>query len=107
MNTITEWRNAVARGEGVLGCILRSPDMRIAEIIGLTGFDFGWVDMEHSVLSLREAEALIVALRAQGALPLVRVPRNEEQCIGMALDMGGLRASLRTLLELCRRTLKP
>ncbi len=88
MNTTNELRDAVARGQGVLGSILRSPDIRVAEITGLTGFDFGWIDMEHSVLSLREAETLIVALRGHGCLPLVRVPRNDAHIIGLALDMG-------------------
>ena len=50
----------------------------IAEIFAKAGFDWLTIDMEHSVIDLFDAENLIRTTDLAGALPLVRLPSNDE-----------------------------
>ena len=67
---------------------MRTPETAFAELVALAGFDFAWIDMEHTALGFKEVESLIVALQAHDCISLVRVPRNDPNEIGKALDMG-------------------
>ncbi|WP_238015706.1 aldolase/citrate lyase family protein [Dactylosporangium sp. AC04546] len=60
----------------------------LVEILGLAGFDWVSLDMEHSPTGLETIEHLARAARAGGTCPLVRVPRNDPIEIMRALDRG-------------------
>ena len=60
----------------------------IAEIMAQAGFDWLAVDMEHSVIGLREAEDLIRVIRLCGAAPLVRLSSNDPVQIKRVMDAG-------------------
>ena len=60
----------------------------IAEIFAKAGFDWLTIDMEHSVIDLFDAENLIRTTDLAGALPLVRLPSNDEVVIKKVLDAG-------------------
>jgi 4-hydroxy-2-oxoheptanedioate aldolase len=66
--------------------IIRS--VEVVEIIGLAGFDAVILDMEHGPYGIDELGTLILAARARGLQPIVRVPRNEPALIGSVLDAG-------------------
>ena len=66
--------------------IIRS--VEVVEIIGLSGFDAVILDMEHGPYGIDELGTLILAARARGIQPIVRVPRNEAALIGSVLDAG-------------------
>lgn len=88
MNASGTFRNKLFSGKPVFGIVLKTPETAIAELAGLTGFDFAWIDMEHSSLSFREAESLVIALENQECAALIRVAENSPNLIGQALDAG-------------------
>ena len=53
----------------------------IAEIMSNSGFDWLAVDMEHSVITIREAEELIRIIELSGVTPMVRLTSNNAELI--------------------------
>jgi 4-hydroxy-2-oxoheptanedioate aldolase len=88
MADFRDFRNKLRARQPRLGVVLRSAERAFAELVGLTGYDFAWIDMEHSCLELRDVETLILTLENAGCIPLVRVAGNVSQAIGQVLDMG-------------------
>jgi 2-dehydro-3-deoxyglucarate aldolase len=60
----------------------------IAEIMADAGFDWLTVDMEHSVITIREAEELIRIIDLKGRTPLVRLTSNDANQIKRVMDAG-------------------
>lgn len=60
----------------------------IAEIMAQSGFDWLTVDMEHSAITLHEAQQLIQVIGGCGAIPLVRVGENNPYLIKRVMDAG-------------------
>ena len=60
----------------------------IAEIMAKAGFDWLAVDMEHSVITIREAEELIRVIDLAGVVPLVRLTSNNTDQIKRVMDAG-------------------
>jgi len=60
----------------------------IAEIMAKAGFDWLAVDLEHSVITIREAEELIRAIDLCGVVPLVRLSANDPVQIKRVMDAG-------------------
>jgi 2-dehydro-3-deoxyglucarate aldolase len=60
----------------------------IAEIMAKSGFDWLAVDMEHSAITLREAQQLIQVIELCGVVPLVRVGENSATIIKRVMDAG-------------------
>jgi 2-keto-3-deoxy-L-rhamnonate aldolase RhmA len=60
----------------------------IAEIFSNAGFDWVVVDLEHSVITLSEAENLIRVIELSGATPLVRLTSNDPDQIKRVMDAG-------------------
>ncbi len=83
-------RKALRAGEAVLGATITvaSPDVA-ARAAGL-GFDFLWIEMEHSPITLETARNMILATRGLPGVPFVRVPFNEIWLAKRALDIGAM-----------------
>lgn len=60
----------------------------IAEIMINAGFDWLAIDLEHSVITIREAEELIRVIDLSGAVPLVRLTSNSGDLIKRVMDAG-------------------
>jgi len=60
----------------------------IAEIMANTGFDWLAVDLEHSVITIREAEELIRVIDLCGVVPLVRLSANDPVQVKRVMDAG-------------------
>ena len=60
----------------------------IAEIMAQAGFDWLTVDMEHSAITLHEAQQLIQVIELSGCVPLVRVGANDANLIKRVMDAG-------------------
>ncbi len=60
----------------------------VAEIMARAGFDWLTVDMEHSSLTLSQAEELIRVIDLCGVTPLVRVNENDPNVIKQVMDIG-------------------
>jgi 2-dehydro-3-deoxyglucarate aldolase len=60
----------------------------IAEIMAKAGFDWLTVDMEHSAITLHQAQHLIQVIELAGCVPLVRVGKNDANLIKRVMDAG-------------------
>lgn len=60
----------------------------IAEIMARRGFDWLTVDMEHSAITLSEAQSMIQTIGLAGSVPLVRVGKNDANLIKRVMDAG-------------------
>jgi 4-hydroxy-2-oxoheptanedioate aldolase len=81
-------RQALARGELVLGMMHFTGSPMIVEVMARGGLDFTIVDMEHSPTDLGLAAHLIRAADAAGITPLVRVPDVDPGLIKKVLNLG-------------------
>jgi 4-hydroxy-2-oxoheptanedioate aldolase len=71
----------------LVGTVLSSPDPVLAERVAQS-FDFVWIDLEHSALSVGDAQVLAIAVKAGGASALVRLPRSDSELLAAILDAG-------------------
>ena len=74
--------------EKTIATINQLSDISISRIFALSGYDFIWIDMEHSYLSFEDVYSQILALRSAGAECIVRVPENELTFTKKVLEMG-------------------
>ncbi|KAH7141870.1 Pyruvate/Phosphoenolpyruvate kinase-like domain-containing protein [Dactylonectria macrodidyma] len=75
----------------LLGVAVTIPSFTVAQIIGQTGYDFAFIDMEHSPLSPETMTQLvhgIVSSSRGSCFPIVRVPSQGVEWIKWALDSG-------------------
>jgi 2-keto-3-deoxy-L-rhamnonate aldolase RhmA len=75
-------------GELTVGSWITLAHPAIAEIMAKAGFDWLAVDLEHSVITIREAEELIRVIGLCGASPLVRLSYNDPIQIKRVMDAG-------------------
>jgi 4-hydroxy-2-oxoheptanedioate aldolase len=85
MNTL---REKLASRKCLLGTHVNLNDHRICEMLGLIGFDYLWIDMEHLSTSLRDMETHLIAAKAAGTPALVRVCWNDIPHIKRVLEAG-------------------
>ena len=64
------------------------PAVEVVEIAALSGFDGIILDTEHGSYGTETLPALILAAKASGIFPIVRVRSNDPSLIGAALDAG-------------------
>ncbi len=78
----------VRNGETVFGCFLSLGSALTAEIMGLAGYDWALIDLEHGAGGEREALSQMQALEATGAAAIVRVESSVRQRAHRVLDLG-------------------
>jgi 2-keto-3-deoxy-L-rhamnonate aldolase RhmA len=83
-----ELKKRLKAGEATVGSWLSVAHPTIAEVMGLAGFDWLAVDMEHGIVSLEGVQTLIQVLAGTPAAPLVRVPWNEPVVVKQVLEAG-------------------
>jgi 2-keto-3-deoxy-L-rhamnonate aldolase RhmA len=81
-------KTKLAEGKQIIGGTVSSPDPDIYCAMSGSGFDFTWIEMQHSTLGYQEVARMIWACRGTGAMPFVRVPDATEGDIQKATDMG-------------------
>lgn len=81
------FRARLKRGEILLGSLLTLPSPEIAEILAMTGWDWLFIDLEHSTMGAGEAQAILQAVGGRVDC-LLRLPLNDEPWIKKALDTG-------------------
>ena len=81
-------RQKLESGVPMCGTHVNFCDPSICEIVGQLGFDFIWIDMEHSYLSLKELMGHLEAARAAGTPTIVRVPQHDLTYTKKILEMG-------------------
>jgi 2-dehydro-3-deoxyglucarate aldolase len=81
-------KERLRNGEVLVGSWITLAHPAIAEIMARAGFDWLTIDLEHSVITIREAEELIRVIELCGVAPLVRVSANDPVQIKRVMDAG-------------------
>ena len=88
------WENPVRvslrAGQPVVGLTLSTPSIEIAAQAAEMAFDFLWIEMEHSPITLETARHMILATRGSRTMPFIRVPVVELWTAKRVMDMGAL-----------------
>jgi 4-hydroxy-2-oxoheptanedioate aldolase len=87
---LNQVKSKLAAGEVVVGSFVYVPSAELTEIIGLLGFDFVVVDMEHGPIDTKVAGDMVRAAELAGVTPIIRVTHNAQPLILRALDIGAL-----------------
>jgi 2-keto-3-deoxy-L-rhamnonate aldolase RhmA len=77
-------------GESVFGVVISSNNVETAAQAANLGFDFLWLEMEHTPLSLETVRTIVLATRGLPAIPIARPPVNELWTAKRLLDCGVL-----------------
>jgi 2-keto-3-deoxy-L-rhamnonate aldolase RhmA len=83
-------KQKLAEGKQVVGGTITTSDPTVYCAMAHAGFDFLWIEMQHSPLNYDQAARMIWACRDAPAIPFVRVPKATEGDIQKATDMGAL-----------------
>lgn len=81
------FRQRVRQRETLVGTLLTLAASEVAEIFALLGFDWLWIDLEHTALSWERVQQLTQAAAGRMGC-IVRVPWNDPVYIKRALDLG-------------------
>lgn len=81
-------KRKLSQNEITIGSWITLAHPAIAEIMAKAGFDWLTVDLEHSVITIREAEELIRVIDLCGVVPLVRLSANDPVQIKRVMDAG-------------------
>ena len=85
MNKLREKLNS---GKTAIGSHISLSDSSVTEIMGDMGFDYLWIDMEHTSMSREDLRNHLVAARATGVSPIVRIPEVSQVQAKPILEMG-------------------
>lgn len=81
-------KESLQKGNLTLGSWITIGHTAVAEILVKAGFDWLTIDMEHSAITLDEAQQLIQVIEMGGVVPLVRVGENNPNLIKRVMDAG-------------------
>lgn len=81
-------KNKINNKEKTIGMYVQLSDISIARIAGLAGYDFIWVDTEHSYMSFETVLGHLMALRTTGTPVIVRLPQDDLTSTKRILEMG-------------------
>ena len=59
-------KERIKNKEKLIGMYIQLTDLSIARIAGLAGYDYVWVDTEHSYMSLENVLGHLMALKTTG-----------------------------------------
>ena len=81
------FKNKLIQNNLLIGTIITLPAPEIAEIFCSAGFDWLFVDLEHSAMSIKDVQVILQAAAPQAPC-VIRVPSNDDVWIKKALDIG-------------------
>jgi 2-keto-3-deoxy-L-rhamnonate aldolase RhmA len=88
MNELERIKSKLKAGEPVIGTSVNLGDSCITELLGSIGYDFIWIDMEHTGNDKMDILHHIIAAKAAGTASFVRIPWNDPVLAKPILDMG-------------------
>lgn len=74
--------------EKIIGTHINFCDPSVGRIAGLAGYDFVWIDMEHSYISFESLLTQIIAVKSTGTDVIVRAPQNDLTATKKIIEMG-------------------
>lgn len=75
-------------GKIVCGVCVSLNDPAVAELVGMAGYDFVWIEGEHGAMGRTEMQNLMIGAHAGGAAAMIRVPYVDAALVRPVLDMG-------------------
>ena len=81
-------KEKLAQGKVLFGTHLINDDLFNGEVMSQCGFDYIWIDMEHTYLSYRDVLCHLNAARSTGTPAIVRVPQNDLTATKKVMEMG-------------------
>lgn len=81
-------KEKILKREKIIGTHINFSDPSVGKIAGLCGYDFIWVDMEHSYLSFESLLSQIIAIKASGTDVIVRAPQHDKTAAKKIMEMG-------------------
>jgi 4-hydroxy-2-oxoheptanedioate aldolase len=81
-------KHRIQQGETVHGCWINLGSALSTEIVGMAGFDWVLIDLEHGAGSEKDVLAQLQALNNSGTAALVRVESHEPSRISRVMEMG-------------------
>ena len=81
-------RERIEQGEKLCGTIVCLSDPCLCEIFGNVGYDYIWIDTEHTYLSYKDVLNHLNAARSAGTPAIVRVPQNDLTATKKIMEMG-------------------
>ncbi len=75
-------------GKVCLGTHISLCDPCITELLGNIGYDYLWIDTEHTAIDLQTLQLHLIAARASGTPAIVRVPCVDQVRAKPVLEMG-------------------
>lgn len=83
-------KQKLMEGKQIFGGMVTTSDPNIYCAMANAGFDFLWIEMQHSPLTYNEVAGMIWACKGAPAIPFIRVPDATEGDIQKAMDIGAL-----------------
>src|SRR5579863_7067813 len=83
-------KQKLREGKQIVGATVFSPDPNIYCAMANAGYDFLWIEMQHSPLTFEDVARMIWACRGALAMPFIRVPDATESDIQKATDIGAV-----------------
>ncbi len=87
MNHTTCIREKWSKGQLCVGTQITLAEATVSELYGEAGFDFVWIDMEHSAMTIVDAAAHVRAARASGTAAWIRVPSDDPVVVKPILEL--------------------
>lgn len=83
-------KQKLKEGKQVVGGTIYTDDPNIYCAMAESGFDFLWIEMQHSPLMFDDVARMIWACKDAPAIPFIRIPNATEGDIQKAVDIGAL-----------------
>jgi len=83
-------KQKLLEGKSIVGVTIFSPDPNIYCAAANAGYDFTWIEMQHSPLTYGDVAKMLYACKGASAIPFIRVPDATEADIQKATDIGAL-----------------
>jgi 2-keto-3-deoxy-L-rhamnonate aldolase RhmA len=83
----TSFRNRLSNGETLIGTVVTLFTPEVSEILSEIGYDWLWLDTEHSPFEAHSAQGMLQSVNGQCPC-IIRVPSSDDVWIKKALDIG-------------------
>ena len=87
MNNADKIKEKWSRGELCVGTVVQFMDPAVTELYGEAGFDFVWIDLEHSAMSVSDALGHVRAARGVDIAAFIRVPSRDPVLVKPILEL--------------------
>src|SRR4051794_28205541 len=81
-------KTKLAAGKQVVGATVLIPDPDVYCAVANSGFDFTWIEMQHSPMTFQDVAHMVMSCKGASAMPFIRVPDATEGDIQKATDIG-------------------